>query len=139
MFFLSCSIWMSCLGLLLLSLANQKKGDHSHENTLPFSHHKVQRTQLLNSKDQYSAGSFAVRPFPRTHPFVQILQSLSTEGETLLERFYFPRSHSKKDDFLWLCHQLPRENLQPVSQLSQNRKRHPGLAPACQSVCACVE
>uniref|UniRef100_A0A8C3UA39 Tumor necrosis factor receptor superfamily member 6 n=1 Tax=Catharus ustulatus TaxID=91951 RepID=A0A8C3UA39_CATUS len=27
---------------------------------------------FLNSKDQYSAGSFAVRPFPPTHPFVHI-------------------------------------------------------------------
>lgn len=52
------------------------------KKTLPFFHHKVQKTQLLNSKDQYSAGSFAVRPFPPTHPFVQISKSLSTEGET---------------------------------------------------------
>lgn len=130
---------MPCLGLLLLSLANQKKGDHSHGNTLPFFHHKVQRTQHLNSKDQHRTGKFSGSHFPRTHPFVQISQSLSTERETLLERFYFPRSYSRKDDFLWLCHQFSRENLQPVSQLSQNRKSLSGLAPACQPVCACVE
>lgn len=100
------------------------------KKTLPFLHHKVQETQFLNSKDQYSAGSFAVRPFPPTHPFVHISQSLSTEGDTLLERFDFSRLHSKKDYFLWLCCQLPRENLQAVSGLCQNWKR-PTWAGSC--------
>lgn len=62
-------------------------------------------------------------------------QKVFQQKGRLLERFDFSRLHSKKDYFLWLCRQLPRENLQPVSGLPKLEETYLGLLlPAHQWV-----
>lgn len=125
---------MSCLGLLLLRLANQNKGDHSHKkNPLPFFHHKVQRTQLLNSKDQYSAGSFAVRPFPLTHHLCKS-HKVFQQKETLCSKCYTVR---KMVFFASVISSLEKTSSQCQDSAKTGRDL-PGLALTCPSVCGCL-